>query len=209
MLTTFFTNPLSAIIFVVLLFLTIAVHEYAHAKTADYLGDPTPRLSGRLTLNPLVHLDPYGLLFLFFVGFGWGRPVPIDPFNLKNPRRDSALISLAGPLSNFILALISSLLLRLFNYFDLSIISTIGLLILPSFIFINLILGFFNLLPFSPLDGFKIVSGFLPEKQAREWHQLERFGFIFLILFIFPLGQKSMLDLFLRPLVNFFYKILI
>lgn len=208
MFISFFSNPLSSIIFIFLLLICIAIHEFSHAKTADYLGDPTPRLEGRLTLNPFVHLDFFGLLFLFFFGFGWGKPVPIDPFNLKNPRRDAGLISLSGPLSNFLLALLSSLLLKLFNLFNLELISTIGWLILPSFIFINLILGIFNLLPFAPLDGFKIVSGFIPDQQAKEWLKLEKYGFLFLIMFIFPLGQKSMLDLSLKPLVNLLFQLL-
>jgi len=209
MLTSFFTNPLSTIIFIMLLLVTITIHEFSHAKMADYLGDPTARLAGRLTLNPLVHLDLFGLLFLFFFGFGWGKPVPFDPFNLKNPRQDSAKIALAGPGSNFIMAILGSLLLRLFILFKLSILLTIGKIFLPAFIFLNLLLGVFNLLPISPLDGFKIVGGLLSEKQAEQWHQLERYGIIFLLLFIFPLGQKSMLEIFLSPLINFLYNLLV
>lgn len=209
MLSNFFNHPLSAVIFIVLLLFTIAAHEYSHAKMADQLGDPTPRLAGRLTLNPFVHIDLYGLLFLVFFGFGWGKPVPFDPFNLKNPRKDSALISLAGPLSNFILAILSSLFLKLFIFFNLSFLITIGEILLPNFIFLNLILGMFNLLPFAPLDGFKIVGGVLSQKQAKEWYQLERYGIIFLLLFIFPLGQKSMIDIFLKPLINYLYQLLV
>lgn len=209
MLSNFFTNPFSAIIFFCLLLITIAVHEFSHAKIADHLGDPTARLAGRLTLNPLVHLDLFGLLFLFFFGFGWGKPVPFDPFNLKNPRKDAALISLAGPMSNFIVAILSSVFLKLFILFRLSILLTIGKIFLPTFILLNLLLGIFNLLPIAPLDGFKIVGGLLSQKQAEEWYQLERYGIIFLLLFIFPLGQKSMLQIFLSPLIEFFYNLLV
>lgn len=210
-LTDFVTDPLSAIIFVFLLLITITIHEYSHAKMAEYLGDPTPRLAGRLTLNPLVHLDFFGLLFLFFFGFGWGKPVPFDPFNLKNPRKDAALISLAGPLSNLIAAVLSSILLKFISskLFFLFFLIAIGNIFLPIFIFLNLLLGVFNLLPFSPLDGFKIVGGLLPQKQAEKWYQLERYGIIFLLLFIFPLGGKSMLEVHLSPLINSFYYFLI
>src|SRR3989344_4754150 len=126
MLNQLTNNPLSFIIFIPVLLFTIAIHEYAHAKTADYLGDPTARLMGRITLNPLAHIDLYGMFFLFLFGFGWGKPVPFDPFNLKNPRRDAALISLAGPVSNFTAAILCSFLLKLITFFPLGIISTIG-----------------------------------------------------------------------------------
>ncbi len=208
MLNSFLTNPISAIVFIILLLITIAVHEFSHAKMADYLGDPTARLAGRLTLNPLAHIDLVGLLFLFFFGFGWGKPVPFDPFNLKNPRRDAALISLAGPLSNLIMAILGSILLKLFILFKLSFLIIIGNIFIPVFIFLNILLGIFNLLPIAPLDGFKIVGGMLSQKQAEEWLQLERYGMIFLLLFIFPLGQKSMLQIFLSPVINFFYNLL-
>ncbi len=209
MLNSFFTNPLSVLIFIVLLLFTITIHEFSHAKMADYLGDPTPRLAGRLTLNPFVHIDLFGILFLFFFGFGWGKPVPFDPFNLKNPRKDAALISLAGPLSNFIMASLGSILLKSFILFKLSILITIGNYFLPIFIFLNILLAVFNLLPIHPLDGFKIVAGFLPKKQAEEWYQLERYGIIFLLLFIFPLGQRSMLQSFLNPIINYLYHLLV
>lgn len=202
MLNLFSENPISLLIYIIALFTAITIHEFAHAYVADYLGDPTPRLAGRLKLDPRVHIDLTGLLFLFFFGFGWGKPVPFDPFNLKNPRRDAGIISLAGPTSNFILALILSLILRLFNFFENQFLVTIGYFLFPPFIQLNLILGLFNLLPIHPLDGFKIVGGLLPEDQAKEWYQLERYGFIFLLMLIFPFGEKSMLDLLIKPIFN-------
>lgn len=209
MIFNFFTNPFSALIFFILLLLTITIHEYSHAKVADYLGDPTPRLFGRLSLNPFSHIDMVGLLFLIFFGFGWGKPVPIDAFNLRHPRKDTAIISLAGPLSNFIVAILSSFLLKMIIFFKQNFLFFIGYNLLPPFIYLNLVLGIFNLLPFFPLDGFKIVGGFLSSKQAQEWYQLERYGIIFLFLFIFPIGQKSMSEIFLKPLINFFYQMLV
>ena len=101
------------LLWIISLLIALSVHEYAHARAADELGDPTPRMNGRLTLNPIAHLDPFGTLALIFFGFGWGKPVLIDPYNLKDPRKDQALISLAGPGSNFILAVVVSLIYRL------------------------------------------------------------------------------------------------
>ena len=203
MLFSLFSNPISFIFYIVSLFIALSVHEASHALAADKLGDPTPRLEGRITLNPLAHIDLSGLLFMLFFGFGWGKPVMFDPYNLKNPRKDAALISLAGPASNFALALILSLLLRSFNLFNLPTLFTIGYHILSPLITINLTLGIFNLLPIHPLDGFKIVGGMLSEDQSHEWFQLQRYGMIFLLLFIIPLGSMSMLDMVLRPIMQF------
>jgi len=180
----------------------ITVHEFSHAAMADYLGDPTPRLAGRLKLNPFVHIDIFGLVFLLFFGFGWGKPVPFDPYNLKNQRRDAALISFAGPISNFILACLLSLIVR---FLPLSVLTYF----LIPIIYLNIILGIFNLIPIGPLDGFKIVGGILPEERAEEWYQLERYGMIFLLLLIIPIGQSSMLDAIIRPIISFVINLLI
>ena len=197
------------VFYILALFVTITIHEFSHALAADILGDPTPRLQKRLTLNPKYHIDPFGLLFLFLVGFGWGRPVEFDPFNLKNPRRDAAIISLAGPFSNFLLALILSILLKMFIFFEIKILYTISSLFFIPMIYLNIVLGVFNLLPVHPLDGFKIVGGLLPEKQAKEWYSLEKYGLIFLFLMIIPIGNNSMVDLIIRPIISFLANILI
>lgn len=203
MITTLFTNPLFFFLSLFSLVVAITIHEFAHAKAADQLGDPTPRLQGRVTLNPMAHIELYGLLFLLLVGFGWGRPVQFDPFNLKHPRRDAAIISFAGPLSNVILASILSIVLRLFIFIDNPILIAIGSLLFVPMILMNLMLAVFNMLPVHPLDGFKIVGGLLSEEQAREWYQLERYGLIFLLLLIIPLGGSSMLSSILGPILNF------
>ena len=197
------------VFYLIALLLAITIHEFSHALVADFLGDPTPRLQKRLTLNPKAHLDPFGLLFLFFFGFGWGRPVEFDPFNLKNPRRDAVFISLAGPISNLILALILSLLLKLFIFFKIKILYTIGNLFFVPVIYLNVVLAVFNFLPVHPLDGFKIVGGILPEKQAKEWYELEKYGLIFLLMMFFPLGKSSMIDLLIRPAVSFLTNLLL
>lgn len=197
MLTSLFTDPLLFVIYILALFIAITIHEFSHALVADRLGDPTPRLMGRLTLNPLAHLDPLGTLMLLLVRFGWGKPVEFDPFNLKNPRRDAALISFAGPVSNLLLALVLSLPIR-FSILPLF----ISQLLFPI-ILLNIILAVFNLIPIHPLDGFKIVGGFLSEEQAREWYTLERYGLIFLFLLILPINGVSLLSSIMNPLLNF------
>src|SRR3989344_8840740 len=147
----------------------ITIHEAAHAWMADRLGAPTPRLQGRLSLNPLVHYDPVGttlllgLVFLRALGFpvipfGWAKPVQFDPYNLKNPRRDSAIISLAGPVSNLLLAALLSLIARFLG----------GATFLLPVITLNVVLAIFNLVPLHPLDGGKIFIGLLPEREAAE-----------------------------------------
>ncbi len=210
LLSTLFQSPLSFVIFVGVLLITLAVHEYAHARAAEELGDPTARLMGRLTLNPLAHLDPIGSLMILLVGFGWGKPVPFDPYNLKNPRKDSAIISIVGPISNFVMAIIGAVLLRVLMSVDMGVLSSLAILVLPFFIQINLVLGLFNLLPFAPLDGFKVVAGIIPEDQTREWYSLEKYGFLFLLAFILPLmGNRSMLDIVLDPAVSYFYNLLV
>ncbi|MFA6016809.1 MAG: site-2 protease family protein [Patescibacteria group bacterium] len=210
MISYLFSNPLLFVIYLSSLLVAITIHEFSHAWAADYLGDPTPRLQGRLKLNPLVHIDNIGMLLLLFFGFGWGKPVEFDPYNLKNPRRDAAWISIAGPSSNFILAIVLSLLLRLFIVLQLNFLTIIGSVIFIPMIRMNIILGVFNLLPIHPMDGFKIVGGILSEEKAREWYSLQRYGMIFLILLIFPIfGGRSMLDSILTPAVSFLFNLLV
>ncbi|KKU25069.1 MAG: Peptidase M50 [Microgenomates group bacterium GW2011_GWA2_46_16] len=190
------SNPVGFLFWVIALVIAITIHEFAHAWAAERLGDPTPRLMGRLTLNPLAHLDPIGTIMLLIARFGWGKPVQFDPFNLRHPRRDSAIISLAGPVSNLILATICSIFLRVFISYWF-----IGLL--QPLIVLNVVLAVFNLVPIHPLDGFKIVSGILPEEYARQWAELEGYGMIFLIILILPLGGgASPISQLISPVIN-------
>ena len=196
--------------------IALTVHEAAHAWMADRLGDPTARVGGRLSLNPLAHVDIYGTilvpLMLIFIGspfvFGWAKPVMFDPYNLKNPRRDSAFISLAGPFSNFILATILAISFRLLGVDLLG--ETLPTLIVQV-IDINIILGLFNLIPIHPLDGGKVFVGFLPEEDAREADLfLRRYGILILIFLIFPFfGGTSPLFTVLIPVRNFLLRLLL
>jgi len=191
------------------LILTISIHEFAHALMATRLGDQTPKSQGRLTLNPLAHLDPFGTLLLFLIGFGWGKPVFFSPYNLKNPRKDAAFISLAGPVSNLIFALLISILYRIASIYLHP--ASIFLNIFFYIIYFNLLLAFFNLIPIHPLDGGKIFTGFLPASEANDANLfLKRYGLIILILLIFPIfSGVSPFFLVVSPLINFLLRILI
>lgn len=196
MLNLLFSSPLTFLITAVSLVIAITIHEYSHALAADRLGDPTPRTMGRLTLNPLAHLDPMGTIAILLVGFGWGRPVPFDPFNLRDRRRDGALISVAGPASNLALALILSLLLKFTPLIAFS------SFIVPLLI-LNVSLAIFNLIPVYPLDGEKILIGLLPADLAASFAEImQQYGTLILILLIFPFSGTSAISSFISPIVN-------
>ncbi|HAI63048.1 TPA: site-2 protease family protein [candidate division WWE3 bacterium] len=198
MLALLTENPLIFAVVLVALVISLSVHEFAHAWVSDKLGDPTARYMGRVTLNPKAHIDPLGMLLLVVAGFGWGKPVPFNPLNLKYPKRDSALIALAGPASNFILAIVTAIILNFVNVNSL----VGGALYL--LVFYNLLLGVFNLMPFHPLDGFKIVGGLLPNNLALQWYQMQPYGIIILVAFIFTNSfQKIVL-----PIVDILTKML-
>lgn len=200
LLNLLFTNPVEFIIVAVLLVIAISVHEFSHALAADRLGDPTARISGRLTLNPLAHLDPLGTMLILIAGFGWGKPVPFDPFNLKDPKKDAAIISFAGPLSNLVMAATAAVMLRIFLFSPE---------ILELFIYFNVLLAVFNLIPIHPLDGFKVVAGLLPKKYYADWMSLSPYGMIFLILLIFPFFGSSPIVNLVSPIINFILSFLL
>lgn len=172
--------------------LAVTLHEVAHGYVADRFGDPTARLLGRLTLNPLKHLDPIGTLALIVFKFGWARPVPVNYRNLHNPKRDMIWVALAGPATNICLASLSALLMRFLmklqsstNYSEFSnVIEPLSLMAAFS-LYINVILGIFNLIPIPPLDGGRILSAILPDNFNGFFSQLEYFGFIIILFVIF------------------------
>ncbi|HNS65821.1 MAG TPA: site-2 protease family protein, partial [Candidatus Woesebacteria bacterium] len=169
MLNLLFSSPIAFAILAVVLVASITIHEFAHAWAADHLGDPTPRSQGRITLNPLAHLDPLGTLAILLIGFGWGRPVVFDPYNLKNPVKDVALIALAGPASNLILATIVAVAFKLGLLGFLSIFGASAIITL--IVSLNVMLAIFNLIPVFPLDGEKILVALLPRTTAIEYSQ--------------------------------------
>lgn len=180
----------------VILIFSAILHEVAHGYVADRLGDPTARLSGRLTLNPLPHLDPFMSillpLLLLISGspiiFGAAKPVPVDPFNLKEGRKDLALVALAGPLTNIILAVTASLAIKLLIS-NFSLLTSTLYPLLSTIVFYNLLLAVLNLLPIPPLDGSKIFSLVLPEREAAAYLSLGSFGMMILFfLLFFPIG---------------------
>lgn len=187
------------------LLFSITIHEFSHAYVANKLGDATAKNLGRLSLNPLAHLDPLGTLTLLLVGFGWGKAVPVNYYNLKNPTRDAALISLAGPGSNFTMAIGLTVLVKLSELIMSSNTPSIPasiVLIMSTFVYpiilYNLVLGVFNLIPVEPLDGFKIVNGMLPPKLAVQWVQLAPYGLYILILLMVTGATSSII----YPVIN-------
>lgn len=205
MLDLLFQNPLAFIIFMVGLLMSISIHEFAHCFVTDKLGDPTPRIKGRLTLNPLAHLDPIGTLAIILTGFGWGKAAPYDPYNLKEPVRDAALIAAAGPASNLAIVTILAILIKLGVGGDFFALFAIQL------IFINIALALFNLLPVYPLDGGKIMRALLPHQASLEYEDImNRYGTFILIMMIFPwAGGQSAANALLRPVIDVLVKIFI
>lgn len=194
------SSPYIFIGFILALIVAISVHEFAHGWMANHLGDATAKMEGRVTLNPLAHFDPLGTLFLFLVGFGWGKPVPVNPHNLKNPKVDGLKISLAGPLSNFFVAIIFALILRF-----LPLNEALGNIIY-IIIQLNLTLMVFNLIPIPPLDGAGILVGLLPNEVNEVIHQLSLPLLITFLIFAFSTNYIA--DL-IRIITTFFLKILV
>ena len=206
------------ITYAIILFTAFPVHEFAHAWTANYFGDDTARRNGRLTLNPLAHLDPWGSLLMILVGFGFAKPVPINPYVLeKRSRAAPMLVSLAGPMSNFLMAIVGA------AFFRLGLVSTSGIRlvsgeILPTislflylFVSVNLWLMLFNLLPLFPLDGEKVLDYFLPPSAARTLERIRPYGPLILlaILFVLPLIGIDVIGKVIQPVFSLLTRLLI
>jgi len=194
------SDPIKTLGFLIGLLIAITVHEFMHAYTANLLGDPTAKWQGRLSLNPIRHLDLFGTLFLLIVGFGWGKPVPVNPNNFENPRLGELLTSLSGPFSNIITAFIFSLPLRFFPNAAFA----------PFFnliIYINLVLCVFNLLPIPPLDGSKILWVIFPKIDIAAFEQIGIY-ILFGILFLSYLTGYSILGSIISPVISFLTKII-
>ncbi len=189
------------------LLLALTVHEFAHGYVAYRLGDPTAKNEGRLTLNPLKHLDPIGTIAFFFIKFGWAKPVPVNPNYFKNPRKDMLWVALAGPATNLGLAIISAIVTKLiwalasllpYSAAAEAILVPLNAMLIAS-VWINLVLCIFNFLPIPPLDGSRILSGILPDDLARSYQQVERYGFIIILILAF----SGLLSKVILPVISF------
>ncbi len=194
------------LIFPILFALTI--HEFSHGYAAYKLGDDTAKRAGRLTLNPLKHLDPIGTIMLFIAKIGWAKPVPINPYNFKNMKRDIAIVSLAGPFANFISAIAFSIIFNLL--YSPTAPQNIFILIIFYTIFINIALGLFNLIPIPPLDGSKIFGALLPDRLYYKYQQFERKGmFLFIaIILISNFAGLNIIGGVILPPIRFFVRLL-
>ncbi|MCF6459715.1 site-2 protease family protein [Clostridium sp. Cult3] len=182
------------------LLVAIIIHEFSHGYMAYLLGDNTAKESGRLTLNPFKHLDIVGFVFLLLFRFGWAKPVPINPYNFKKRKRDTILVSLAGPFSNFIVAIIIGFVIS-----SGIITNSILFNVLIIMLWYNIMLGVFNLLPFPPLDGSKILASLLPSKYEHAFYKYERYLYLILILLI----ATNTIDKILSPFIDFSLNLLI
>ncbi len=206
-------NPYELLIGFAVIILSITFHEACHALTAYRLGDPTPKYMGRLTLNPIAHMDPLGTIMILItmlggIGIGWGKPVQVNPYNLRHgPKTGMALVSLAGPLSNLTLAAAAAIPLRLHGVSMNSLAGSI----LFAIVSMNIALAAFNIIPLPPLDGFKILQGILPNRQAYALSTLENYGpaFLLLVIFVAPYMGINILGTVMRPLMAIFYWIVI
>lgn len=165
---------------IVALLIVITIHEFSHAWVANYLGDPTAKLAGRVSMNPLRHLDPAGTIMIFLIHIGWGKPVPVNPRYFKKPKRDNALTALAGPASNLVLALLLALPLKYFgNSFPVRLD-----LFLETVMDVSILLFAFNMLPFPPLDGSKIVGILVPRKYELAYDKYLHSGMAYFVIFL-------------------------
>ena len=161
------------------LLIALTIHEYAHARVAVALGDPTPKFQGRLTLNPIAHLDPIGLIMLWLVQFGWAKPVEVNARNFKNWDKDMMMVALAGPGSNILMAFTAGIVYALVNKFGVNIYALNEVLTLTCIY--NIYFAIFNLIPIPPLDGSKVLANYLPKKYAYEYNNFARYGTFVLI----------------------------
>jgi len=196
--------PEALVLLIPTLIFALSFHEFAHAWMAYRCGDNTAARMGRLTLNPIAHLDIFGSMMILFVGFGWAKPVPVDSSSLNNPRIDLMKVAAAGPLSNLLLAFVGGLIFRFFS--NTPIFSDSILLMVYYFTYINISLAIFNLIPVSPLDGSQIFSGYLMKSNPQLAWKIQSYGpqVLFGLILFGYLTSFSIIGFIMRPFVNFF-----
>lgn len=198
-------DPLILIVSIIILIMSVVIHELSHGYTAELLGDPTPRLQGRLTLNPLKHLDLFGSLIVPLITsiagftFGWAKPVQWNPYNVKNKRWGELLIAIAGPASNILVAVIFGLIIRIFA----ESLSMPFIQISSYIIAINIVLAVFNLIPLPPLDGSKVLFSILPPSMLGIREALERYSIFFFLIVVFFLWR------FVEPIIPWIFKVIV
>ena len=201
-------EPTTAIFFIAIFILSIVIHEVAHGYAADMLGDPTAKLAGRLTLNPIPHIDPIGSVLLPIVLvvsnagllFGWAKPVPYNPYNLRKGKWGPMIVAIAGPLSNIFVALVFGILIRFGPEIGLN---DSFYFIFGMIVFVNILLAIFNMIPIPPLDGSKVLFSILPYKYQHIQQTLEQYGFMILLFFIFLGGWRI-----ISPIINFLFQVI-
>lgn len=191
---------------VAILIISVVIHEISHGYAAYFLGDPTAKYAGRLSINPIKHIDPIGSIIVPFITsftgvvFGWAKPVPFNPYNLRAKRWGELIVAAAGPLSNLFIAVAFSLVIRAISPESFS--STPAIYLMSLIIITNISLAVFNLMPFPPLDGSKIFGSLLPYNQRHIMESLERYSFVLILIFVFVLWQ------FVAPVIPFLFRLL-
>ncbi|HET9951976.1 MAG TPA: site-2 protease family protein [Candidatus Eisenbacteria bacterium] len=201
------SNPVDLLLSIPPILFALTLHEWSHGYVAMRLGDPTARLLGRLTLNPISHLDPLGTILLFLMGFGWAKPIPVDTRYLAHPRRDMMWIALAGPVSNVLLAIVFGTALRLLPLGEMQAsgsMGSAGVYMIAKSVQMNLVLAAFNMIPIFPLDGSRVLTGLLPPMQAERYRAFESYGPMLLLglVLIGSISGVSIIGMIVSPFVH-------
>ena len=202
-------DPAVQVILIPVIIFALSFHEFSHGWMAHRYGDPTAKNAGRLTLNPMAHLDVFGSMALYFMGFGWAKPVPVDPRYLANPKKDMMRIALAGPVSNLIVALISGILLSILLRFGLIGNQSTLVVVLIMSLQINLVLAIFNFIPIPPLDGSRILEGLIPYKYHNELAKFEYYGprVLMGLILLSMFTRFNIFSVIISPIMTIFLKL--